>query len=146
MEEVLYKSDGNPPKRKKAMRICAILEIVCGGLLFIVSTMLWGDAKMFCLLLGLGAIGVGALMLCAEYSSAANKAKLYLYDKHIEGIQTSPYKEFCVLYSEISDVQKITFFSNPMLIVQCGKETYTVLTDDVDTAYSIICDKVYGEV
>lgn len=144
MEELLFQSEGNPPKRKRAMHTCAGVLIVCGLILVAISSAEGGSFEPF-LWLGVGAIGVGILCCFLSGSNSGNQAKLYIYEQHVEGAQISPYKPFSLRYDEINDVQKVKMFSNEMILLQSGKECFTVLTDDVEKAYSLICDKVYGE-
>lgn len=146
MEELIFKSEGNPPKRKQMMDLCSRTIIVCGVILCCLGMMVWGELRSFCFIAGAVFAGAGIIMHLVNSNSSANKAKLYLYEKHIEGVQISPYKEFSVLYTDITEIQKVVFFSNPMLLIQSGKDVYTVLTNDVENAYKIVCDKIYGEV
>ncbi len=146
MEELLFKSEGNPPKRKQMMDLCCSVIIICGVIIFIAGMALYGDARTLCFVLGVVFVGAGIVMSVVNSNGAANKARLYLYENHIEGVQISSCREFSVLYSEITEVQKVVVLSNPMLLIQSNKGVFTVLTDDVETAYKIVCDKVYGEV
>ena len=146
MEEILFKSEGNPPKRKKMMDLCCSVIIICGVIMFIAGMALYGEVRTFCFVLGVAFVGAGVVMSVVNGNSSANKARLYLYENHIEGVQISPCKEFSVLYSEITEVQKVVALSNPILVIQSNKGVYTVLTDEIETAYKIVCDKVYGEV
>ncbi len=146
MEELLFKSEGNPPKRKEMMDLCRNLIIICGVILFVLGMAFYGEFRTFCFTIGAIAIGAGVIMSVVNSNSSANKARLYLYENHIEGVQISPCKKFSVSYSEITEVQKVVVLSNPMLLIQSNKGVYTVLTNDIETAYKIVCDRIYGEV
>lgn len=144
MEQLLFQSEGNPAKRKKGVNFCAGVLVICGAVLILLFLAAGGYIKPL-LWMGLIVIALGAVFYFIGASDSGNKAKLYIYEQHVEGVQASPYKTFNLRYQSIDDVQKLKMFSNEMLLLQSKRETYTVLTNDVDTAYRIICDKVYGE-
>lgn len=143
MEQLLFQSEGNPVKRKKAMRFCAGVLIVCGAVLILLFLAAGGYIN-FLLWMGVLVIALGVVLYFVNTSNSGSKAKLYIYEQHVEGVQVSPYKKFNLPFRSIDDVQKLKLFSNEMILLQSKQETYTVLTNDVDTAYRIICDKVYG--
>ena len=141
MEQLLYKSEGNPPKRRIFFISCTAILIICGVLL-----LLSGMVIPFCFIPGLGLIIIGIFTACMNAFNPAQKAKLYLYDNHVEGIQLSPYKEFNLLYQDITDVHKQKTFLKEFIILQNNSEKFTALTNNADKAYQIICDEIYGEV
>ncbi len=144
MENLLFKSDGSPVKRKKSMNMLADIEIALGVFVLLVSTQVYGSVRKFSLFLGVAAIVVGLIVKITSKRDYTKKSKLYLYETYMEGAQASPFVEFKLKYNEIEEVEKTVLFSNPMLLIVSGKDKFVVLVDDINTAYEIICDKVYG--
>lgn len=144
-ERLLFKSEGNPVKRMKVLYICSVILIVCGIILMICAYQL-GRRTQNIMWMGIGAIVLGVLFLAVTSFNSANKARLYIFDNHIEGVQVTPLKTFYLKYEDIRDIQKNSVFGCDMITFRDSRDTYVVFTNELNIAYNILCDKVYGEV
>lgn len=144
MEKLLFESEGSPGKRKKALQICGVLIMVCGGALALLGMAApsYVEGKGVIILLGLGAIVVGGVFLTLPNYDFTTRAFLRIYEGHVEGRQVAPTREFNLKYEHIYNVKKTEFAMNELLVIEGEHVSYAVLVDDVKTAYRIISDKL----
>lgn len=107
-ERLLFKSEGNPVKRMKVLYICSVILIVCGIILMICAYQL-GRRTQNIMWMGIGAIVLGVLFLAVTSFNSANKARLYIFDNHIEGVQVTPLKTFILNMKILEIFRKIVY-------------------------------------
>lgn len=157
-QKPLYKSKGVLPKVKSAYQIEIIIFALI-GIIFILLP-LFSDVPSFIAVFGIFELIIAAL-LPKEYF-LMNNSRLYIFDDRIVGIalnyiEANPEKlfptvtrkqeslKFAIPFGEITNVQKgIPFLSQ--IIITHGEKKYQIAVKDVDKAYQILCDHVFGEV
>lgn len=144
MEKLLYESKGGPKKRATLLRICGGVIVACG-----VALMMLGAAapsyvtgKGMIVFMGLAGVGLGVFFWAMPGFEFANKSCLRLYEDHVEGRQTSPDRQFRLDYTEIYNVRKNTLMGNDFVVIETANESFAVLVNDPDRAYSIIDQKL----
>lgn len=144
MEKLLYESSGVTKKRAKLLRICGGILIACGVALMMLGAAApsYVDGKGMIVFLGLAAVGAGGFVCAMPSFDFTNKVYLRLYEDHVEGRQAAPDRQFRLDYSEIYNVRKNSLMGNDFVIIETANDSYAVLVNELDVAYSIIDRKL----
>lgn len=144
MEELQFESTGGPKKRAKLLRICGGFIIFCGIALMMLGAAApsYVDGKGTIVFLGLAAAGLGGFFCAMPGFDFTNKVYLRLYEDHVEGRQAAPDRQFRLDYSEIYNVRKNTLMGNDFVVIETANDSYAVLVNEPDVAYSIIDQKL----
>lgn len=144
MEKLLYESSGGPQKRAKLLRICGGLIIACGIVLMMLGAAApsYVSGKGMIVFMGLAAIGFGGFFCAMPGFDFANKVYLRLYEDYAEGRQAAPDRQFRLDYTEIYNVRKNTLMGNDFVVIETANDSFAVLVNDPDMAYSIIDRKL----
>lgn len=144
MEKLLFESSGSPRKRSKLLRICGVTLLVCGLALVMLGAAApsYVSGKGMIMFLGVVAIGFGAFFCAMPNFDFTNKVYLRLYENHVEGRQAAPDREFRLDYTQIYNVRKNKLMGNDFLVIETVNESYAVLVNELDLAYSFIDQKL----
>lgn len=144
MNEVLFESTGANQKRSNVLKTLGGILIVCGLLLFLlgIASPSYVSGKMLIVLGGVCSFIFGIYFIRLSSHDYTSEAYLRIYDDHVEGRQVYPKKEFSLKYNEIFNVKCMELFANEFLIIESGPIQYSVIVEDVNTAYKIISSKL----
>lgn len=144
MNDVLFESIGANKKRDAFLKICGNILIICGFILFLLGIIApsYVSGRILIIVVGICSILLGVYFIHMPSNDYTSKAYLRIYNDHIEGRQVSPDREFSLNYNEIFNVKRMEFFANEFLIIESGTIQYSVLVEDMNTAYEIISSKL----
>lgn len=161
-QKPLYKSKGILPKTKLFFQ-CGLAFFGIGGIILILLPV-FTDAPAVFTFLGVIYIALG-LLFPKMYHAMCN-SRLCIYEDYIAGVavncteidsqslfpslgqirnsQDPERIKFSLPFKEITDIHTINFL--PQIILTHGNRRYQIAVKDLEKAYQILCDKVYGEV
>ena len=144
MNDVLFESTGANKKRNNLLKACGGILIACGVIVLLLGMAApsYVSGKILLFLVGIGSILLGVYFIRMPSNDYTSKAYLRVFNDHIEGRQVSPDREFSLNYNEIFNVKRMELFANEFLIIEGGTFQYSVLVEDVSTAYRIISSKL----
>ena len=103
-----YESYGVPENLVKLVKRLAVVLVLCGVLLFFISSKLYGDMKVTYRWIGVFALAFGGILLISPtmFMKKYENAMLKIYEDRVEGMSYSPDVYFTVKFEEIYDVKK----------------------------------------
>lgn len=144
MNDLLFESKGANKKRSKVLKSCGGIIISCGVIFLMIGIIAPSCVNYDTTLVFTGIIavllGVGIMRMPSH--DYTKDAYLRVYSDHVEGKQIAPKEQFSLKYTEIFYVSRMEVFANEFLVIKSGKKQYSVLVDDVNTAYEIINEKL----
>lgn len=143
MSEPLFESHGMTARRKRSLTVCAYILIGLGGLSLLLLAIAPRSLYATLGLLMVFTFGFGALILGRLPNDYTNKSKLVIYDDHIDAVPVSG-QAFQLPIQKINDIH-VMKSTDDMLLISTSETTYTVIVNNVDHAYSILCDLVFGK-